>query len=209
MRKPTKRFLIFGSVLLIWVTLAAVAGNFLVVEVPIERADVIVVLSGSAEYRNRAHTAAQLFRQHVAPAILVTDDGRQGGWDQGLQRNPAYFELIKRSLESEGVPPEHIYNIPGVVDGTYEEALVITRYLSDKNIRSALLVTSGFHTRRTISVVRRAAETDRSEFNFGITCPEIDKQFSAKAFWWLRVSGWRNIPAEVIKLIYYRWEYLS
>jgi uncharacterized SAM-binding protein YcdF (DUF218 family) len=203
MKTQVKRFVIFVGVVLVWVLLAAVAGNFLVVEVPIEKADAIVILSGSAEYRNRTVAAAKLWRQEVAPMILITDDGHRGGWDQSLQRNPTFSESIRRRLEGEGVPPERIVEVPGIADGTYEEASVIIQFLSEKEMRSILLVTSGFHTRRTLLAFRNMAERQNREISFGISCPDYDKKISAKTLWWLSLSGWRNIPAEAVKLTYY------
>lgn len=203
MKTQVKRFLVIVGVVLVWVLLAAFAGNLLVVEVPIEKADAIVILSGSAEYRYRAAAAAKLWRQELAPAILITDDGHRGGWDQSLQRNPTFSESIRRILEGEGVPPEQIVEVPGIADGTYEEALAIVRFLKEKEMRSILLVTSGFHTRRTLLAFRNMAERQNIEINFGISCPDSDKEVSSKALWWLSLSGWRNIPAEAIKLAYY------
>lgn len=207
MTTPVKRFLVVSGVMVMWLALAAVVGNVVVIGVPVDNADVIVVLSGSAEYRQRARTAARLWQQETATKILITNDGRKGGWDQGMQRNPAYFELTKRTLEAEGVPPEQIFVIPGIVDGTYDEASLIIGYLRRNGIDSAHLVTSGFHTHRTLLAFHRIAGREGIGIRFGISCPDTDNQFSARWFWWLSKSGWRNIPIEVLKLGYSWWAY--
>ena len=190
-----------------WMSVAGIVGQLLLVEEPLDRADVIVVLSGSAEFQDRARTAAQLWKKQTAPDIYITDDGHLAGWDAGLQRNPAFFELTKRTLEAEGVPGERISVIPGKADGTHDEALLISKFLSDRGVRSAVLVTSGFHTRRTRWTFERISSSNTERVVYGISCPETDKRLAAKAFWWLTSSGWRDTPVEVLKLMYYRWVY--
>jgi uncharacterized SAM-binding protein YcdF (DUF218 family) len=207
MRTSIKLSLGAAGTLAGWMSLATLVGHFLVVERPLERADAIVVLSGSAEYPSRTRTAAELWRTQVAPTIFITDDGQLAGWDSGLQRNPAFFELMRRSLEAEGVPPDRIIVIPGHSDGTYEEAILVSKFIRERGLRSIMLVTSGFHTRRTLWVFVSNNSGRSSDVMYGISCADSDKQFPAKAFWWLTVSGWRDTPPELLKLAYYWWAY--
>lgn len=206
MRSSVKFSLGAAATLVGWMSIAGLVGQMLVVEEPLERADAIVVLSGSAEFRNRARAAAQLWRERTAPDIFITDDGHLAGWDTVLQRNPAFFELMRRSLEAEGVPPERIFVIPGRADGTHEEAMRISEFLSERGVRSVLLVTSGFHTRRTKWTFEKVSSKSGG-IVYGISCPMADKRLSAKTLWWLTFSGWRDTPGEVLKLMYYRWAY--
>ena len=67
MRLGAKRFahrlfliaLFFG----IWVLVAWLAARFLIVNTPLNRADVIVVMSGSAVYKERTKRAAEYYSQ--------------------------------------------------------------------------------------------------------------------------------------------------
>ena len=63
MRKLLRLFIILVAALCVWTVIAWLLGSYLVVEKPLERADAIVVLSGSAEYEERCDTAAELFRR--------------------------------------------------------------------------------------------------------------------------------------------------
>ena len=207
MRSSIKLSLGAAGALVGWISLATLIGHFLVVERPLERADAIVVLSGSAEYSSRTRAAAQLWRSQVAPSIFITDDGQLAGWDSGLQRNPAFFELMRRNLEAEGVPSDRIIVIPGRADGTYEEAILVTKFIRERGLRSVMLVTSGFHTRRTLWAFVSNNTGGSSNVVYGISCSDCDKQFPAKGFWWLSLTGWRDVPAELLKLVYYWWAY--
>jgi len=62
-----------------WELLAVVAARFLVVRSPLNHADAIVVLSGSAAHVERAEWAAELYRRGLAPKIILTNDNQQGG----------------------------------------------------------------------------------------------------------------------------------
>ena len=72
---------------LIWLLAAAFAAKFLIVERPLDRADAIVVLSGSSVYVERTAEAASLFQKGVAPKILLTNDDSQGGWNESEKRS--------------------------------------------------------------------------------------------------------------------------
>ena len=60
--------------LVVWGIVAALAGRFLVVRVPLDSADAIVVMSGSSAYLERTQKAARLYREGRAPMVLLTDD---------------------------------------------------------------------------------------------------------------------------------------
>src|SRR5690348_11226360 len=99
----------------IWVLAAPLLASHLVVERPLDHADAIIVLSGSAAYKERTHMAAELYRQGTARVIFVTDDGERSGWSSTGQRHPSYLELEQRELISGGVSPDDIRVLPGQV----------------------------------------------------------------------------------------------
>ena len=106
----------------VWVVCAPLLATCLIVEKPLEKADAILVLGGSATYIERTQKAAELYKQGIAPRVFLTDDGERAGWSKTEQRNPPYFELARRSLTSQGVPEEAIEILPGEVTGTDWEA---------------------------------------------------------------------------------------
>lgn len=122
--------------------------RWLVVSVPMEKADALIVLGG--ESRARPQEAARLFKKGVAPRIFITGDG-----DAVANR---------RILTGEGVPATRITVEPKATT-TYENALFLKPLLEEAKIRSALIVTSPFHTRRALATFRKVIPS----VSFGVT----------------------------------------
>jgi uncharacterized SAM-binding protein YcdF (DUF218 family) len=126
--------ILFLVVVIPWMGLKE-AGSLLVKRSEPRKADVIVVLGGEIE--SRAAKAAELYKRGFAPRVLVT--GRTDGM------------LIKERLVSTGVPEDAISVEPNA-DSTFENARLSMPLLRQWNTKTALLVTSWFHSRRAISV---------------------------------------------------------
>src|SRR6185503_18068077 len=134
--------------ILIWFVLAWFGARALIVEADLPSADAIVILSGSGTYVERTQKAAELYRQGRAPLIVLTDDNTRGGWSNALQRNPYFVERAHDELIKGGVPADKIKIVPGVASSTQSEALIIRNYAVAERLRSILVVTSGYHSRR-------------------------------------------------------------
>src|ERR1051325_10750960 len=93
-RRVTRRrvLLLIAALLLAWPPLAWAAARWLVVDSRPERAAGPGVLGGSSTYEERTELAARLFNEGFAPVVLLTVDGRRGGWSQAEQRNPFFAE---------------------------------------------------------------------------------------------------------------------
>ncbi|MBC7796945.1 MAG: YdcF family protein [Pyrinomonadaceae bacterium] len=182
------------------------AAQLLVVRKPLERADAIFVLSGGSAYIERNDCAATLYHQGRAPKIILTNDGSQGGWSKSEKRNPFYWEFARNELLKKGVPSESIEVLPRTVAGTHDEAVLLRDFVETEKLHSVLLVTSAFHTRRTLwtfdRVLSQYESTQKTEI--GIESPQMSD--SASLFWWSNRIGWENIGGEYVKSIYY-WTY--
>jgi len=184
-----------------WFVVAWLAARALIVNVDLPQADAIVVLSGSSTYVERTHKAAELYNQRRAPLVVLTDDNTRGGWSSAQQRNPYFVERAHEELVRLGVPPAQIRVAPGVADGTSAEASIIKDYAAAHGLRSVLVVTSAYHSRRALRTLRQAfAGTGTT---LGITTVPTGWQTPAPAFWWLHFEGWRSVGGEWVKLIYY------
>jgi uncharacterized SAM-binding protein YcdF (DUF218 family) len=170
------------------------------------RADALVVMSGSANYIERTRWAAQLFREGRAPMVLVTNDDLRGGWSSSEQRNPYFFEREVDELHAAGVPSDKIVVIREPVSSTYEEATMLQRHAVSNSLRSLVVVTSAYHSRRALWSMRRAFEGSGIEIGIDPVAPD---QTSKPANWWLRKRGWREVPSEYVKLVYYWVKYRS
>jgi uncharacterized SAM-binding protein YcdF (DUF218 family) len=182
-----------------WTILAAVAAKVLVVSVPLDRADAIVVLSGSKAYKERTAYAASLYRQGVAPLVVLTNDGEQGSWSNVEERNPFFHELAARELEQHGVPASAIKLWPAQVQGTMDEAFQIREFCRQSGAKSVLLVTSEYHSRRAYWVFDQVLKD--SEVRVGVSSPSSSR--IGTIFWWLRPQGWKTVGAEYVKMVYY------
>lgn len=193
------------ALILVWPPLAWGAARWLLIDARPERADALVVLGGSSTYKERTEYAARLFKEGFAPAVLLTDDGLRGGWSQEQQRNPFFVERAAAALEAAGVPRENVETLAPQTSSTYEEARLLREYASARGLKSLLVVTSGYHSRRALWTFERVFEG--SGVRVGLAAVEPGRQTPAPASWWMSVKGWRVVALEYVKLAYYRLRY--
>jgi uncharacterized SAM-binding protein YcdF (DUF218 family) len=198
------RRLLLGLLVFIvaWEVVAWVAARALVVDADLSSADAIVVLSGSSAYVERTHKAAELYREGRAPLVWLTDDHTRGGWSSALQRNPYFVERATDELIKSGVPAERIRIVPGVASSTRDESLIVRDYASSQGVRSVLVVTSAYHSRRALRTLRQVFA------GTGTTIGLHAVAATSNAWWWLQPNGWRDVAGEYVKLIYYWFKYV-
>jgi uncharacterized SAM-binding protein YcdF (DUF218 family) len=201
LRITRKRLLVLAVIAAAWVLLAWAAGANLIVAAPLEHADVIVVLSGSASYDERTRHAAELYRARVAPEIILTNDNHQGGWSQAEQRNPYFYERALQALIREGVPPEHIRVLSEPVYSTHDEAVLLRRQADSNAFKSMIVVTSAYHSKRALWILRK--NFDGSEVKIGMQPVPTGFQTPRPATWWLHRRGWQDVPSEYFKMVEY------
>jgi uncharacterized SAM-binding protein YcdF (DUF218 family) len=126
--------------------LNALAGK-LIREDGLEKADVIVALGGD-RLCNREKRAAELFRQGWANQVVVSGIRYDWGFHTG--------ESARRYVTSLGVPAENISMISDTLN-TRAEATALDSLMRERGWRSAIIVTSAFHSRRATYTVERAA----------------------------------------------------
>ena len=122
-------------------------GETLIVEDELSKADVIMVLSDDNFYADRATRAAELFREGKAPIVVAS--GRR------LRPNAGIAELMEHDLIERGVPKDKIVRFAHDADSTLEEAEELARLAKVRKWRSAIVVTSNYHTRRARYTFRR------------------------------------------------------
>lgn len=189
------------AILAAWSLFAWVAARALVVRAEMGRADVVVILSGGSFYAERVAQAAQLFKQSRAPKIVLTNDGVSGPWSFEKERNPTFTEIEAEELRTAGVPAESIEVLSQQVSSTYDEAVLLRDYAQGRGLRSILIVTSAYHSRRALWVWRRVFR--ESGVVVGIDPAPTGQQSPAPATWWWHVRGWRSVAAEYPKFVYY------
>jgi len=193
------------SAAVLWPILAWAGAHLLIVKSELASADAIVVMSGSATYRERADWAAKLYREGRAPIVILTNDSLKSGWDKKEERNPYFYELAARELQRLGVPESKIQVVSDIALGTYEESVGVRDYAGAHQLKRLLVVTSAYHTRRTLWSLRHACEG--SGIEIGIDSPPPGWQTPAPSRWWWRRWGWKVVAGEYVKLIYYWMRY--
>jgi len=124
-------------------------------------ADVLVVVGGGQH--ERALRAAELFKQHAAPRIIVTGAGDA--------------EINRRQLIASGVPASAI-ETEDKSTPTAENAQFTSSLLRSEKVRSAILVPSWYHARR--------AEKTFAHFN-----PEV-RFFSRPSYYCFASADWQK-----------------
>jgi uncharacterized SAM-binding protein YcdF (DUF218 family) len=187
--------------LLAWSILAWVAARILVVRSELPHADALVVLAGSSTYVERTHRAAQLFAEGVAAKIILTNDKLPSGWSAVQERNPLFVERAADELRRQGVPAEKIEIVPGVVSSTYDEIMRLREYSVEHGLRSILVITSAYHSRRAWWTLRHVFRG--SDVAIGLDTAAPGEQSPWPATWWWHRVGWQMVPVEYAKMVYY------
>lgn len=192
---------VFVAFLLLGLWLIALLGaRGLIVSEPLDRADAIVVLSGSSTLAERTQHAAQLYSEQRSSRILLTTDNQQGGWSNTEKRNLYFHEITVNELTRLGVPAQNIEVIRPPVSSTWDEAERVCEYSKAHGLRSMLIVTSGYHSRRALWTFRTICQ-NATQVGLDPVAPGI--QTPHPATWWLYPRGWQLVFIEYLKLIYY------
>ena len=108
-------------------------GRFLIVEHPLEQADLIVCLMGEPVERGLA--AADVFRQELAPKIFIAreelPDGHAILQERGI-RYPESQGLLIMMLKGLGIPSDAFVTHDRVVESTFDEAKLVREIVREK-----------------------------------------------------------------------------
>jgi uncharacterized SAM-binding protein YcdF (DUF218 family) len=113
---------------------------FLCVDSGPAKADVILVLGGGSH--ERPQQAAEIFKEHDAPRVIVSGLGDD--------------EIYRRILIESGVPAGAIQVEPKSRT-TKENAEFTIKLLREQKLRSAIIVTSWYHSRRALKTFEHYA----------------------------------------------------
>jgi hypothetical protein len=171
-------FAIFGMLYSSREPLLKGVGTWLVVESPLRQAELVVALGGS---RERQDKAVELLRQGLAQKLLFA----------GPDFRPRDYDCV--GVGRRGIEP------PALAYTTYEEAALVRKVIVDQNIRSAIIVTSPYHSRRTHMIFEHVLSGTDTELIFH-SAP--NSSFSMDR-WWEKHIGRKSVLMEYLGLIYY------
>lgn len=178
-------------------------GRFLVLSNEVEKADCIVVISGG--YGNRISAAVRLFMEGRSDWLVVTGPPimRDYFFDGYRPCNSSWTDLMRAYALDHGIPESQIFSIKSDAESTKDEAELITKFIESKGWKSAILVTSNYHTKRASSIFSKyAGKRGISIYTFGAKDPIY---FPAE--WWKYRRCVKVLFYEYSKLIFYKLAY--
>ncbi|MBI3896634.1 MAG: YdcF family protein [Acidobacteria bacterium] len=188
------------KLLLVGLLLAAVANPFTlswiasqyVVSDPLEQADAVISLRGSAEEeRLRLDEAVELVRKGLAPILLVSTLSRPY-YDRPVR------QLIEAYLKEKQFPEQQLRFCENNADSTEEEAQALLVCLQQLGAKKAIIVTSEYHTRRTRFLSRRIFA--RSGVSV-LVHPTYNSPYW-DTHWWRRRRWTKTFVIETLSLIW-------
>lgn len=120
------------------------AGDFLVVSDALRSADAIIAIGGDGP--ERIFTALRLLRDGYGRWLIISG----GPYGRGL--NSA--SLMRKQAIASGLPAGQIL-LDEVAESTDDNAVGSARLMKNRSLRSAILLTSPYHTRRAAMVFSR------------------------------------------------------
>ena len=153
-------------------------------EAPV-KADIAVVFGGDG-YGNRLLAGAQLVRDGYVPVVLV--NGPAGFYDDHECELAIPFGVAR------GYPEAYFRHFHGTFQNTADEATTVIAELRKENIKKVLVVTSGFHTRRTSRYFRNLNGIE-------VHMIAARDQYANHGTWWLHREGRKTIFLEWAKTV--------
>jgi uncharacterized SAM-binding protein YcdF (DUF218 family) len=176
--------------------------NYLVsTDTPLAKAELIFVLNG--DYDTRPFYTTDLYQQKLAPLVAIAQTESSQAELMGLVGNPT--DIAVEIMKMRGVPSDKllVFDETGPVTSTFDEARALRQYIQAHDVRSVILVTSAFHTRRSRWIFER--ELEGVPVNLQVAAAPHNG-FDASN-WWQKEDGLINLNNEYIKLIFYKIKY--
>lgn len=151
-----------------------------------QAADVVIAVSGG-DTGGRTQQAIDLYKRGWGRQLIFSGAALD-------PVSPSNAEVMRNQAIKQGVPAEDIIIEPASAN-TSENADNTASILADIEANSAILVTSGYHQKRTlIEFERKSPDVD-----FRTQPSASDRQWSV--WWWTTPYGWYLAISEVIKVM--------
>jgi uncharacterized SAM-binding protein YcdF (DUF218 family) len=193
-----RRWLVPGGIFIVLAAAAALfltIGNWLVVEDPLVHADVIVILSGRLPERAieaaRVYHAGYADQVWISPPISPVEDLK--AMKISYLGEDFYNEKV---LIAKGVPLDSIRILERADANTEEEVRQIAENLRNRDLHSAIIVTSKPHTRRVRTIWRKLVG---SQPRMMVRYPQDDVYDGAH--WWRHTRDGLDVVRETLGLL--------
>ena len=175
-------------------------GSFLAREDPLEKADAILVLSGTP--MRRSLEGADLYLSGYGSRLVLTRQTRDGGELALVKRGvplPEDVELQRDVFVKLGIPEPSIIIPPQIHNSTAAEAVTLRELAAQYGWTTVIVVTSPYHLRRSGFALRRELRGTGVRVVMRRTRYEPVQPDR----WWGRRSDTRDVVSEIPKLIAY------
>jgi uncharacterized SAM-binding protein YcdF (DUF218 family) len=174
------------------------AADFWIISDPLGPADAVAIFGGGLG--DRPFAAAQYYRQGLVTKVLVSDNRRDPAERYGrVMSEVAASEAILLSL---GTPESAIATFGNALGNTHQEVLALRDWAERHNLRSIIVPTEIFSTRRVRWMLHRAFPS-----GFVIRVIAVETSEYRRDDWWRHVQGVTAFENEFIKYVYYVLKY--
>jgi len=169
-------------------------GHWFFVQTKIANADAVVVLAGGGP--ERLCHGIELFKRGLVPELWYTGD-------QPLETRSDFMDskLALNFAMRRGIPRDKIRLLPST--STFEDGKAITALVKEEKIKSIIVVTSWYHTKRAMNVVRHCIP----DTNISVYVSSSTNLPYTPDNWWRDEEGLVAINNEIIKTALYWWRY--
>jgi len=164
-------------------------GGILVVGDPVQKAEAVVLLSGGDDAR--LVEAAKIYQEGLADILLLTETGTipEGG-------GPRASSLLGQQAVAAGVAAGAIHTTLGKSASTRDEAAAVLAYCQQEGLRTIIVVTDPYHTRRTQIVFRSIFMGS----GINVLVRPVRDHWYQSSTWFFSLRGWKTTLTEYAKL---------
>lgn len=180
------------------VTLLQAAASWWIVSDEVEPSDVVAVFGGGLELR--PFVAADYYKRGLVKRIALSNIGHSPVEDLGIE--PSHVAANRAVMIKLGVPESAIETFGDNLKNTHEEAIALHRWAVANGVRSIIMPTEIFTSRRLAWMLHQVFGGDAV-----IRVVAVDPLNYNRKDWWRREAGLIGFQNEFIKYLYYRAEY--
>ncbi|MBI5555828.1 MAG: YdcF family protein [Elusimicrobia bacterium] len=198
MKKITKYTLIILGLIIIQFPLfykfwLGQAGGWLIHQDKIEKAAAILVLGGGRG--ERVLQGAKLYREKYADLIMMSGEFEQ------VMSGPVYHWAVQgqKLASSRGVPKNKVWPIFDSLS-THDDATLSLAECQKRHIKSLIVVTEPFHTKRAYYVFKKVYKNS----GIKVMIYPVQDSWYKRDTWWYSEYGLMATTNEYIKFVYYQ-----
>lgn len=175
------------------------AADLWIISDPVTRSDVVAVLGGELDVRPFA--AAELYKKGLVTKVLVSQVAEARFTK--ILAIPGHSELNRMLLLKLGVPDDAIGMFGKENESTRDEAAALRDWADQHSVSRIIVPTEIFAARR----VRWIFNREFAGSSVHLEIPSFEPPDYTRAEWWKTRAGMITFQNEIMKYLYYRFNY--